>query len=219
MKPIGRFLRFHFLLIASLALTGCAARQAPIRVDLEIPTNPSTQRRVHIAEVVDQRQFTVSGEDPVPHQLATDGLEDPAITARCIAQLRTASGRPMRDFLLPKGKSASSLTREALTRAFRESGFVVVEPGDTGFAGSTPVAAEIIRFWSWNTGSWTFTFHFESVVLITAAVAPFEQGRQVRGEVRLHSAVAASERSFRNTTTKGLNDFIENVRRELTSPR
>ena len=81
--------------------------------------------------------------------------------------------------------------------------------------GSTPASAEILRFWSWNAGSWTVTFQFECIVSITTAVDPFQGGKDVRGEVTLHSAVAASERSFRNTTTKGLADFSENVRAEL----
>ena len=158
--------------------------------------------------------FEVSGADPIPHQLVTEGLEDPAIRARTIAQLRGGS-RAGVDFLLPEGQSAASLVRNSLAQAFRGAGFIVLEPSDPGFATSIPVNAGILRFWSWMTGTWTFTFEFETVVLITADIPPFEPGEEVRGYAQLHSAVSASERSFRNTTNKGLDDFVAKVRARL----
>jgi hypothetical protein len=123
--------------------------------------------------------------------------------------------RAVVDYLLPEGQSAASLTRDSLAQAFRGAEFVVLEPNDPGFATSIPVNAEILRFWSWMSGSWTFTFEFEAVVLITADIPPFEPGEEVRGYARLHSAVSASERSFRNTTNKGLDDFVAKVRARL----
>ncbi len=215
MIAIQRSARWKLAFISSLALAGCATKQAPLNIDFSVPPNPPSEIRVHIAQIVDSREFEISGKDPAPHQMATEGLQDPEVTQRCIAQLRDLRGKPILDFLLPEPQSASSLIREALTRAFRESGFVVDEANEVDLLESTPVVAEIVRFWAWNTGSWVFEFKFEAVVTITAAIAPFERGRPIRGRVTLHSAVGASERSFRNTTMKGLDDFVENVRNEL----
>ncbi len=198
-----------------LTLLGCAARQMPIRIERGITPNPVSGPSVHIAPVEDRRTFEVSGSDPVPHQMATQGVEDPATRARAIAQIRTAGARPYADLLLPEGQSAASLTRDALAQAFRDAKFAVLKPNDPGFASSIPVNAAVLRFWSWNTGSWTFTFQFETVVLITADIPPFEPGEEVRGYVRLHSAMGASERSFRNTTNKGLDEFVANVSARL----
>jgi len=197
-----------------LTLIGCAARQMPIRIERQIAPNPETGHSVHIALVEDRRAFEVSRADPVPHQLVTEGVEDPAIRARSIAQL-WGGNRAVVDFLLPEGQSAALLIRNSLAQAFRGAGFIVLESNDPGFAASTPVNAEILRFWSWMTGTWTFTFEFETVVMITADIPPFEQDEEVRGYARLHSVVSASERSFRNTTNKGLDDFVEKVSARL----
>jgi hypothetical protein len=146
--------------------------------------------------------------------LVTEGVEDPAIRARSIAQL-WGGNRAVVDFLLPEGQSAALLIRNSLAQAFRGAGFIVLESNDPRFAASIPVSAEILRFWSWMTGTWTFTFQFETVVMITADIPPFEPGEEVRGYAKLRSAVSASERSFRNTTNKGLDDFVAKVRARL----
>jgi len=94
------------------------------------------------------------------------------------------------------------------------AGFVVVEAGED-VPGAIPVNAEILRFWSWNTGYWTFAFHFVTDVSIQAGVPSFEKARTVSGSMLLRSAVMAGEHSFINTTTKGLDNFVMNLQMDL----
>jgi hypothetical protein len=197
-----------------LVTLAAACSTAPKReiLDLELSASaaPPEGPAILVTEIVDSREFLVS--DPIgggasPHQLAAGGAEDPAITARAIAQIRDARGRPRIDLLLPEGRSVADLTRQALANGFRSAGFRVLAPNDPEAATATPIRAEILRFWSWNTGSWTFTFHFEADIVLRGALAPFEPERKVEGRTTLHSAVGATPGAFSNTTTKGLEDF------------
>jgi hypothetical protein len=51
--------------------------------------------------------------------------------------------------------------------------------------------------------------------VIRADLPPFEEGETVSGMILLRSAVAGGDHSYVNTTTKGLRDFVENVRTRI----
>ena len=212
-------------LCALLALAS-ACSTAPKREIIDLKVAPSTDlaegRAVVIGEVRDRREFLASeplGDGASPQQLVAGGADDPAIVARAVAQIRDARKRPRIDVLLPEGGSVSELVRAALANGFRLAGFRVLAADDPNAASATPISAEIERFWSWNSGSWTFTFHFEADVLVRGAVAPFDPERKVQGRATLHSAVAATPASFLNTATKGLEDFANQVADALSSAR
>ena len=214
-------------LLLSLAVLTSACAMAPKREIVDVAVRPETSLpqgpAVVIAEVRDSRTFVASdpkAKDAAPQQLVTGGSEDPLITARAIAQIRDASARPFVDVLLPEGRTAMDLVRDALANGFRLAGIRVLAPDDPDAATAVPISAEIVRFWSWNTGSWTFTFHFEADVKVRGAFAPFDPERLVEGRTTLHSAVAAGPGSFLNTTTKGLENFTSQVADAIAaSPR
>ncbi len=200
---------------ATLLAGGCAH---PLRrvVDVPLPSiaQPGSGPIVAIVEVVDHRSFVHESPDPADSQLITGGEDDRALTARSFGQFTTAGGRRFCDFLLPEGRSVEGLVRASLASGLRLAGFRVVEPGEE-VPEAIPVSAEIRRLWTWNTGTWTFAFHFASEVAIRAAITPFETTSAVQGSALLHSAVAGSDHAYANTATKGLEDFVENLRRAL----
>jgi hypothetical protein len=206
------------LMLLALAWVASACSTAPRRevVDVAIAQRENLAQgpAVLIVEVKDSRKFVESASvplDPAPQQLVAGGSEDPAITARAFGHLRDASKKPRIDVLLPEGRTVMDLTREALANGFRLAGLRVLAPGDPGAGEAIPISAEILRFWSWNTGSWTFTFHFEADVIVRGALPPFDPERRVEGRTTLHSAVGAGSGSYVNTTTKGLADFADKL--------
>jgi hypothetical protein len=212
------------LLAIVWAVSACvSAKQYELDIELEPIAPPRSGRTVVLAEVRDARAFIDSeqaGDDAASDQLATGGVGDPAITQRAFGQMRSAGLDPLYDLLLPPGRTVSELTREALEAGFHRAGVRVLAPGDPGAEGAAHVDAEIVRFWVWNHGSWTFTLTFDAEVALQGARAPFPfpEGRVVTGAVDLRSAVAARPQSFVNTTTKGLDDFIADLEAALRSP-
>jgi hypothetical protein len=177
-----------------------------------VPQPQSPRATVVITEVVDARTFGPTNPDRSQPQLITGGEHDPSVTARSLGQFTTAGGAPFWDFLLPANRTVADLVREALESAFHEAGIAVVHSPEDG---AIPITAEIIHFWSWNTGSWTFKFHFLADVNIMGQLSPFEAGETVQGTVMLQSAVAGSARGYVNTNTKGIQNFVENVRERI----
>mgnify|MGYP000898460809 FL=1 len=208
LSSTARITRLALVLCLFGYLAGCAS-PSKVVIDVRLqpvatPSNPDI--RVAIGEVVDLREFSSTVESRSLHQMVTEGYADPQVTGRALGLFWTAGGTPIWDFMLPEGRSVTMLVEEALKNAFREVGMEVVEPTE---AGAIPIRAEIIRFWTWNTGSWTFQFHFETDVRIQGQLPPFESGEVISGRMRLKSAMAGGPRAYTNTVTKGLGDFIE----------
>lgn len=212
MESVSTSLRIRYLVLVLLLGGMAAGCVAPSKNVIDVRFAPAAEPenaevKVSINEVVDRRSFSPVSEDRTVPQLVTEGLDDPAITARSVGLFWTAGGDAFWDLLLPEDRPVTSLVTETLENAFRDAGFTVVEPGANG---AIPVTAEILRFWTWNTGSWTFQFHFATEIRIRGQVPPFETGETVNGNVMLRSAIGGSGKSYINTITKGLENFTEN---------
>jgi hypothetical protein len=105
-----------FLLLAFFVVV-CSACASPKKHALDIPisgtANPTNGPAVVIEPVVDARVFVESSDDPAQHQLATNGVGDPSVTARAFAQQRNLFSNPMLDLELPEGRSVSQLVNDA----------------------------------------------------------------------------------------------------------
>ena len=235
------------LLALQAFAVGCAAERLVLDIRRSLPANPEHGTSVKIIRVSDQRVFkkipketSRTNSDPktwvnqenhafVP-QLETGGIHDHATTVRAVGQIRDDAGNVDYDLLLPEGRSVEVLTQEALTEAFRTSGYRVLERGDTGYESSYTVEVDIEQFWAWNTRphvQWAsqilpglrkddyFKFRFEAALRIDLMLERFEGQRRVEGKVLLHSLLFSSPRSYRNTINKGLADLVANLQREL----
>lgn len=213
MTSIKIILRLGALAMIVLA-TACAIKPTKQVIDIKVETAPvqlATPSPVVVIEnVKDTRTFVSFNEDRSRPQLVTSGHDDAEITARTLGQFTTAGGDRHWDFLISGGSTVEDLVREALTRGFTLAGITVVKPGDRTDE-AIPVSAEIIHFWSWNTGKWAFNFHFLSDVTIQGNIPPFETGETINGSIRLKSVIAGSSKSYINVVTKGLENFVQNL--------
>jgi hypothetical protein len=229
---------------------GCLApKRLLLDVHRTLPKDPDHGIPVRIIRVSDRRVFRelhrhekrasadpgtwASRENhPFVPQLETGGIDDRKITVRAVAQMRNPkTGKVYNDLLLPEGRSVEILSREAITEAFRKSGYRVLERGEMGYQSAYPVEADVEEFWAWNVlGKARFkhytdrsqsvhVLHFEVALRITAPFQPFERGRRVEGKVALHSMLWTSRKSFKNAIFKGLDDLVDNLREELTLAR
>lgn len=168
------------LLVAAL-LTGCAVGRTVVPAGIDAGSNPSQGEAVRLEEVRDARVFSASPPNPeMPSLMNADEIQTPAITRRAIARKRGGFGNALGDVLLPEGQSVSQLVGEAVSRAFRVSGYRVVTPGDADYASAVPVQVRIDKFWSWFTpGFASVALEFQGAIYLKAALPPLKEGRTV----------------------------------------
>ena len=134
---------------------------------------------------------------------------------RAIARKRNTFGKALGDVLLPEGQTVPKLVGDALTRGFRESGYRVLQPEDTGYAEASAITADIDRFWAWFTpGFWAITLEFRADVQIQAEVGPFQNGGSVQGSAQERGMAATSD-TWKSVVDKGVEDLIRNLRAKL----
>ncbi len=195
---------------------GCALNRGTIDYRVTAPENPPSGPAVVIIEVTDSRKFEASPDDPSIPSLKNNEIDDRSLTSRAIARKRNSYGMAMGDIVLPEERAVSDVVREALTRAFRESGYRVVEAPAAGNA--TPIRAEIQRFWAWTTiGFWTIKLEQETAVQITGNIGPFADGELVRS-IAVERSGGAGHRQWVNTLDKGIDAFVNEVKAKLPSP-
>ena len=199
---------------AALA-TGCATSRGTLDVRVPVVQNPATGIEVKLTEVADQRVFERAPSQPSTPSLKDDLIEDRSTTDRAIARKRNGYGKALGDILLPEGRTVAQLGREAITRGLRESGYRVLEDGAPGFAGATPLQAEIEKFWAWFTpGFWAVHLEFEALIRVSGPIDPFADGEEFRGYVRLGSG-AATGRVYLNTINQGLEALNADIKSKL----
>jgi hypothetical protein len=203
--------------LAGMLGSGCATSRGELDIQLSEPANPASGTTVAITRVTDSRVFEEDPRQPsIPSLKYAKDIKDPAITSRAIARKRNGWGLAMGDILLPEGRTVEDLVKEALTRSFREAGYRVVEAPAAAGEPVVPVEADIEQFWAWFTpGVLRATLEFEARVNIKGDLPPISTGETVRGDIKLHAAVAGT-RQWRNTITKGIESFIEAVKARLT---
>jgi uncharacterized lipoprotein YajG len=209
---VRKMLRSAVLVLACVGVTGCATNRGVLNVQTQVPPNPTSGKAVKIVTVVDQRKFEAASRNPSVPSLKDSDIANKAITERAIARKRNTYGKALGDILLPEGQTVEGLVRDALTRAFRESGYRVVEEGD-----ATPIEVEVDQFWAWFTpGFWAASLEFEAKIKIKGDVKPFGKGESIRGYVLLHTQAAGTS-AWMNIVTKGIENLVSEIGKMLGS--
>jgi uncharacterized lipoprotein YajG len=209
--------------IAAVAvLAGCSITPRPAFIEI-VPAKAAAsgtdtrERAVYIRAVNDLRKFALNSSVPASPSLSTATQLDPGQTATAVAQIRTAAGTVFADVFLKDGKTVAALMKDATADAFSRAGYRVVElltaPTDIG------VDVDVLEFWAYNTGSWTFKFTAVINTRIQADAPSIAPDNNVTSTLSLQSAVAASPGSFRNTVNKALEKYTEELSAELSKRR
>lgn len=204
------------VMLLSLLITGCATSRGILDVRIDESRNPESGRAVKIARVTDSRLFEESPRSPSIPSLKGREIGDKSITSRAIARKRNGYGKAIGDILLPEGRTVENLVREALVRSFRETGYRVIDDKAELSDNAVQIEADIEQFWAWVTpGFWAISMEFEAKVKIKGDVTSFREGETVRGYIELHSQ-APGTRAWMNTINKGIDIFIEEVKKRIT---
>jgi len=202
-------MRLHLLgsisLLTAALLTGCAAGRTVVSAGIDAGTNPSQGEPVRLEEVRDARVFSASPPHPeMPSLMNAEEIHTPAITRRAIARKRGGFGNALGDVLLPEGQSVSQLVGDAVSRAFRVSGYRVVAPGDADYARASPVQVRIDKFWSWFTpGFASVALEFQGAIHLQGALPQLREGRTVSTELE-DRMQAVFESDWQAIVNKGL---------------
>lgn len=204
------------LLLAGLGI-GCAVNRSVLDIQTRPSTNPTSGKVVVLARVTDQRSFETAPKDPSVPSLKDGAIHDKAITSRAVARKRGGFGAAMGDVLLPEGRSVEGLVRESVTRALREKGYVVPEPGAPVPPEHQTLEVDIREFWSWfQPGFWAITLHFKAGLDLKGPVA-------LGGEARVSSetqqkGMAATEGSWMEIIQAGTGELSGKVKEKLKEP-
>lgn len=203
------------LIVLTALLSGCATNRGIIDVRVPVPNNQPGGTALKITNVTDSRVFELKPSEASIPSLKNGEIDDKAITSRAIARKRNGYGKALGDILLPEGRTVEMLTREALTRSFREKGFQVLEPGDAGYDSAKPVEANIEQFWSWiNLGFWAAKLNFQSNIHLKGDIANLKDGKSVSSSTQLNTQ-AAGTRAWTNILNKGIEDLVKEVKDQI----
>lgn len=165
----GTYLMFSNLrlLVAVVAasaafLGGCATDRSVLSIavpDAEAPINVD-RGTVYIQSVMDQRRFE---ENPSTQDIPSLGFGGAAnataeVKLRAIGRKRNGFGKAIGDMLLPEGQNVEGVIREALEKAFLETGFEVLHDESKIDPKTFVIDVEIRQFWAYMTpGFWALT--------------------------------------------------------------
>jgi uncharacterized lipoprotein YajG len=208
--------------LVGIVLTGCSITPRPTFIEI-VPEKAATSgvdardRVVYIRMVNDLRKFVLNSPVPETPALASATALDPKQTATAVAQIRTAAGTVFADVFLKDGKTAAILIKDATADAFSRAGYRVVESASAPT--DIPIDVDLLQFWAYNTGSWTFKFTAVIETHIRAEAPAIAPEKNITSSLSLQSAVAATPTSFRNTITKALEKYTQDLSAELTKKR
>lgn len=214
--------RFLPLLLLSIVLLlgGCAAGRSVVTTAFDPGVNPATGTTVRIEPVEDARVFTAAPpQADMPSLMNADELGNKAITSRAIARKRGGFGAALGDVLLPEGESVQQLSRAAVTRALRETGYRVAAPGESGYADAIPIRVRIDEFWSWfSPGFAQVAVSFRGKLHLQGNIGPVAAGASYSAEVQ-DRMQAVFESDWAAVVTKGVAALSESVRKGLAGNR
>jgi len=204
-----------FLLLAALVLSsGCALTRGVMDIKGKPVANPESGKTVKIVSVTDNRVFEVAPSNASIPSLQGGEINDKSITRRAIARKRNTFGAALGDIVLPENRTVSMVAQERITRVFRESGYRVLEEGDSGYERAIPVRVSIEKFWAWLSPGWKVALEFKADMRIQGLIGNLGKGKNVKGYVRLKSNTGSGG-AFRKTIIKGLDDFASNLKKEI----
>jgi hypothetical protein len=200
-----------------LSVAGCATSRGVVDIRIPVTLASAAARTVKLVEVLDNRSFQRKPSDPSIPSLKGAEIQDRAITSRAVARKRNSYGKALGDILLPEGRTVEALVTDALTAAFSEAGYRVVQRDEAGYEEATAVTADIEQFWAWfSPGFWAAHLEFEARVRLKGEVAGLEKQPVIRGYIRL-ATQAATTRAWQNTIYGGIEDFIAKLKATLLS--
>ncbi len=213
-RPIRIFTTL--LLLSALVLTGgCALTRGVMDIKGKPVANPESGKAIKIVSVTDNRVFEVAPSSASTPSLQGDEINDKAITSRAVARKRNTVGAALGDIVLPENRTVTMVAQERITRVFRESGYRVLEVGDSDYDRAIPVTVNIEKFWSWfSPGFWKVSLEFDADMHIQGSIGNLGKGKNIKGYARLKSSTGSSG-AFRKTIIKGLDDFASNLKKEI----
>ena len=196
-----------------MLLGGCATSRSVVAVNTAPSYEAATSESGTAVRLTttDARVFELKPATPDIPSLKNGEIENTAITSRAIARKRNTYGKALGDVLLPEGQTVAMLVEASIASSFRTAGYRVLRSGDPGYEEALPVNAAIDQYWSWfSPGFWTITLTCRTEVTLTAPLAGFETGRKILTESQ-ESAGAATENSWQQIASKGLQEFQDNL--------
>ena len=207
------------LVVLAFLISSCAATRSTL--DLTVPRveAPTGQTSVKLIEVNDRRSFEANPRTPsVPSLQNAAEINDPAIRSRALARKRGGFGMAMADILLPEGRTVEQLVREAVTTAFRDRGYLVVDDTSPVNAKALPLSVDIRQFWSWFTpGFWAISIEFEGIVILKSEALLINPEETVRGYA-LARSMAATDGEWQRTMQQGIGDLIDKMKARIRRP-
>jgi hypothetical protein len=145
-----------------------------------------------------------------------DEVSNRSGTSRALARKRDGYGKAWGNVLLPDRRTVSGLFESAITRAFQDAGYRVMEKNDPSAADALRIEADVEQFWGWATPGLT-AGHLECQVrvLINAPIASFDSGAYVAGYYRQPVYDLSDENWYRIINTC-LNGFMDDLRGKLS---
>ena len=195
-------------------LGACSPIRGQLALHVAPIANPASGPAVRFARVTDARVFQAK---VTPAQMSTpslrgDEIDNADLKSRAIARKVDGKGDPSGDVILPAGRTVAQLVEEALTRGFREAGYRVLGPADTGHEGATPLVAEVQQLWAWQElKPHNSALLFQAAVRMTGEVAPLQGGATVRVSTQ-EERTTADTRAWRAALNKGLDELVRNTR-------
>lgn len=204
--------------LSLVSLAGCATSRGVVAPPTFESANPETGVAVKLVRVTDARKFELAPPDPSTPSLKDAEIGNSAITTRAIARKRNTYGKALGDILLEEGDSVPQLVTDVIEKALREAGYRVLEAGEAGFEAAAPLEADIEKLWMWfSPGFWAIHMEFDGLIRVKGAIAPFEDGEEFKGYVRV-GAQAATENQWMKTLQQGLDDLRKNIVTGLRGP-
>ena len=204
----------HWLGLALFSLVlGIGCTRPKTVMDFRVPpkADPGGTKTAVISKVTDQRKFEATPSAPAGATTANkEELTNPAITIRTIGEAHGHS-----DIILPEGRTAEMVVREAVQNALRGKGYSVVPEGTSATPG---LEVEIRKYWLWFTpGVWVITIYFEAEVAIKGPMVLSGQEEIITAKHEMSSPLAVIG-MYTGTIEQGNEILIENIKAKLKQP-
>lgn len=207
--------RIAGLLGILLLLGGCATSREVVTLNAKQVSNPTSGKALKMVSVTDNRAFQVKPSTPSIPSLMDDDIGNKALTSRAIARKRNGFGQALGDVLLPEGQTVARLTEDALSRAFRESGYRVLTAADAGYAEAVPVTAQVDQFWAWLTpGFWAITVESKINVRVKGGDGVLNSETPIEGSAKQGMQIVTSD-DWMNMVERAIDDLVTNIKAKL----
>ncbi len=150
------------MVVALISLSGCATNRGIVSLSVPevTPGVPQTGQTVCIHSVTDMRVFESNPKTQDIPSLGFGGSDQVSddLKKRAIARKRNTYGKALGDILLQEGQTVETVMTDAISKAFAEKGYLVLDSCVASEKTTVMVTAEITKFWAYMTpGFWALT--------------------------------------------------------------